>query len=547
MGNEHSSSRYYDDDETAASGLTGNTGYTGYTEDRTRSSRRSGRTEIPVLSHLIDSICGRMVFDDDDDISTVRSKYRRKGDRPRSRSMYDSFDDDATFDTEMEERERSKRKKRNKSKYGSKEDSIPEEGEYEDDDENTFDPTSPTSLNTISKSAESGEEADSAIASDTMNSSSMIKPLASAFAKRCFFTKAGIGPLTQHYEGNTLTGNTVLMLSSAMKLKGCPTICDEDLRRVEETFPNQFSRLPDELLLSSGWRRISKYCHFSGKAIPDGVPFYHSKERVHPQTGGYYFLLASSLGMDETTVEPLSIDMLILMQADYPQQCDQAPKQLLEDPNQWHLVTKFCFFSGGPINTIEDVYYEADFDGQPIYMLAFLSPNLTPEELYKLNDITGENALKTVAAVEEVDEVYNLNKRDFNDLLLYHMGPCKSLPTHLLRPDAWRKVLPQSFIECREKAFARAYEFEAHAQMAVAAAGKLIGNGTLPQERENAGYVELNPSPNGRESNTPRGSVHKSPVGLKTENGTRTSSPTRKVCCCFLCISIFTFRSYEGS
>jgi hypothetical protein len=530
MGNEHSSSRYYDDDETAASGLTGNTGYTGYTEDRTRSSRRNGRTEIPVLSHLIDSICGRMVFDDDDDISTVRSKYRRKGDRPRSRSMYDSFDDDATFDTEMEERERSKRKKRNKSKYDSKEESIPEEGEYEDDDENTFDPTSPTSLNTISKSAESGEEADSAIASDTMNNSSMIKPLASAFAKRCFFTKAGIGPLTQHYEGNTLTGNTVLMLSSAMKLKGCPTICDEDLRRVEETFPNQFSRLPDELLLSSGWRRISKYCHFSGKAIPDGVPFYHSKERVHPQTGGYYFLLASSLGMDETTVEPLSIDMLILMQADYPQQCDQAPKQLLEDPNQWHLVTKFCFFSGGPINTIEDVYYEADFDGQPIYMLAFLSPNLTPEELYKLNDITGENALKTVAAVEEVDEVYNLNKRDFDDLLLYHMGPCKSLPSHLLRPDAWRKVLPQSFIECREKAFARAYEFEAHAQMAVAAAGKLIGNGTLPQERENAGYVGLNPSPSGRESSTPRGSIHESPVGLKKENETRTTSPIRKVC-----------------
>jgi hypothetical protein len=59
-----------------------------------------------------------------------------------------------------------------------------------------------------------------------------------------------------------------------MKLKGCPTICDEDLRRVEQTYPNQFSRLPDELLLSSGWRRISKYCHFSNKPIPDGVPFF---------------------------------------------------------------------------------------------------------------------------------------------------------------------------------------------------------------------------------------------------------------------------------
>ena len=87
-------------------------------------------------------------------------------------------------------------------------------------------------------------------------------------------TKSGIGKTTQHYEGLTLTGNVVLMLASAMKLKGCPTICDEDLRRVEQTYPNQFSRLPDELLLSSGWRRISKYCHFSNKSIPDGIPFF---------------------------------------------------------------------------------------------------------------------------------------------------------------------------------------------------------------------------------------------------------------------------------
>jgi hypothetical protein len=49
-------------------------------------------------------------------------------------------------------------------------------------------------------------------------------------------------------------------------------MCDEDLRRLEQTYPNQFSRLPDELLLSSGWRRISKHCHFSFKAIPDGIP-----------------------------------------------------------------------------------------------------------------------------------------------------------------------------------------------------------------------------------------------------------------------------------
>jgi hypothetical protein len=109
---------------------------------------------------------------------------------------------------------------------------------------------------------------------DAANGNSLRMPLASAFARRCYFTKAGIGKTTQHYEGLTLTGNIVLMLAGGMKLKGCPTICDEDLRRVEQTYPNQFSRLPDELLLSSGWRRISKYCHFSHKPIPDGIPFF---------------------------------------------------------------------------------------------------------------------------------------------------------------------------------------------------------------------------------------------------------------------------------
>jgi hypothetical protein len=114
------------------------------------------------------------------------------------------------------------------------------------------------------------------LASPATSTMQKAPPLASSFAKRCYFTKAGIGKTTQHYEGLTLTGNVVLMLAAAMKLKGCPTICDEDLRRVEQTYPNQFSRLPDELLLSSGWRRISKYCHFSNKAVPDGVPFFRT-------------------------------------------------------------------------------------------------------------------------------------------------------------------------------------------------------------------------------------------------------------------------------
>jgi hypothetical protein len=60
-------------------------------------------------------------------------------------------------------------------------------------------------------------------------------------------------------------------------------------------------------------------------------------------------------------------------------------------------------------------------------MLAFLSPSLTPNELYKLGMSGGEPGLKSVAAVEEVESVYDLTDRDFDDLKLYHLGPCRAL------------------------------------------------------------------------------------------------------------------------
>ena len=127
-------------------------------------------------------------------------------------------------------------------------------------------------------------------------------------------------------------------------------------------------------------------------------------------------------------VEPLNRDTLVLLETDYPNACDNAPPVLIQDPIQWTLVDKFCFFSGGPINTDEDVYYQADFDGNPIYMLAFLSPSLTPSELYKLDVPVGSGGgLETVAAVEEVEAVYDLTERDFDDLKLYHLGPCRAL------------------------------------------------------------------------------------------------------------------------
>jgi hypothetical protein len=168
-----------------------------------------------------------------------------------------------------------------------------------------------------------------------------------------------------------------------------------------------------------------------------------SKQRIHP-SGGFYFLLASAVGMVRPVdVEPLTRDTLVLLETDYPTACDAAPSILVTDPTQWTLVDKFCFFSGGPINTEEDVYYCADFEGNLIYMLAFLSPSLTPNELYKLDSSTSPPdaatpgnigstsssapGLRTVREVDEVEAVYDLTERDFDDLKLYHLGPCRAL------------------------------------------------------------------------------------------------------------------------
>lgn len=161
-------------------------------------------------------------------------------------------------------------------------------------------------------------------------------------------------------------------------------------------------------------------------------------------------------------VEPLTKDTLVLLETDFPNQCDATPSVLIRDPGQWVLVNKFCFFSGGPINTEEDVYYQADFDGNPIYMLAFLSPSLTPEELYKLTEVGPDNepGLTSVSEVQAVESVYDLTERDFDDLKLYHLGPCRALPQYILQPTAWTKVLPPHFLAARQQAMLRAQDYE---------------------------------------------------------------------------------------
>lgn len=410
--------------------------YLGPGEEGRRGGTRSGKNKSSNRSYSEDA--------SDDYYSeeeTTLTDYRKRADEVTVDDSYVSTQSTEYDDSTVPDR-RQRRRPRGGGGGGRR---NHDESSYESEDDDTY--TQPSRATTATSDAGGAttddDDNDGTLASDTVlmqqqltevpvvggGSALLRQPLASSFAKRCYFTKAGIGGHTQHYEGLTLTGNVVLMLAQAMKLKGCPTICDEDLRRVEQTYPNQFSRLPDELLLSSGWRRISKYCHFSGRAIPDGIPFFHSRHRLHP-SGGYYFLLAAAVGMVRPIdVEPLNRDTLVLLETDYPTQCDAAPPVLIRDPDEWTLVDKFCFFSGGPINTDEDVYYQADFDGNPIYMLAFLSPSLTPAELYKLAD-GEEEPLQSTAAVEEVESVYDLTERDFDDLKLYHLGPCRALYVH---------------------------------------------------------------------------------------------------------------------
>ena len=87
---------------------------------------------------------------------------------------------------------------------------------------------------------------------------------------------------------------------------------------------------------------------------------YHSstpENDVIPMGG---FISYSAVGMTRLVdVEPLNRDALAVLQMDYPITCEKAPNFLMEDQKERTLVDRFCFFSGGPINVEEDVYYRA--------------------------------------------------------------------------------------------------------------------------------------------------------------------------------------------
>ena len=314
-------------------------------------------------------------------------------------------------------------------------------------------------------------------------------------------------------------------LSSSMKLLGCPTICDDDLRRMDKLyFTKTYRRLPEDLQLSSNWTRVAKHCTFSGKPIPDGVPFYYARRKAvdengRPTLGRFCYLRADVLwgNNDENEIRdedgaskeikpadsdprPLGPQDLMSLLANYPEICDSLPSNMLEDPAEWSLIDKFCFFSGGPIKA-DDTYYRANLDGKDIYLLVVLTPAVTARELFQLEtrrpqgqgrqlleELRKELIPLNVQEVEAMDRVYDLSFKDFDSLRERHYGSYLKLPRRLVDPSTWERIVPPSFLEAKEEAMERAVAYETKNMT------------KTPPEKKKGGDKESNTSPNGDQS-----------------------------------------------
>ena len=287
----------------------------------------------------------------------------------------------------------------------------------------------------------------------------------------------------------------IYTLSSSMKLLGCPTICDDDLRRMDKLyFTKTYRRLPEDLQLSSNWTRVAKHGTFSGKPIPDGVPFYYARRKAVDENGrpilGRFCYLRADVLRDNVEIEsdedgaskeskpaesvprPLGPQDLMSVLANYPEVCDSLPSNILEDPAEWSLIDKFCFFSGGPIKA-DDTYYRANLDGKDIYLLVVLTPAVTARELFQLEtkrpqgrgrqlleELRKELIPLNVQEVEALERVYDLSFKDFDSLRERHYGSYLKLPRRLVDPSTWERVVPPSFLEAKKEAMERAVAYE---------------------------------------------------------------------------------------
>ena len=307
----------------------------------------------------------------------------------------------------------------------------------------------------------------------------------SGTGKVCFFSGQTIGKGGSYYfatnvlpssadededKDKELKPSQLYTLSSSMKLMGYPTICDDDIRRMDTLyFTKTCRRLPEELRLSSNWTRVAKHCSFSGRPIPDGVPFFYARRKTVDENGrsilGRFCYLrldvvcAKSTGDgQEEESRPLGPQDLMHLLTEYPEVCDSLPSNILEDPAEWSLLDKFCFFSGAPIKAT-DMCYRASLGGKDIYLLVVLSPAVTARELFQLETKQPVTPLN-VKEVEGMDRVYDLSLADFDSLRERHYGSYQQLPRRLVGPSEWEKVVPPSFLAAKEEAMRRAVEYE---------------------------------------------------------------------------------------
>lgn len=317
--------------------------------------------------------------------------------------------------------------------------------------------------------------------------------------KVCFFSGQTIGKGGSYYfaanvlpssadegENKKQKPSQLYTLSSSMKLMGYPTICDDDIRRMDKLyFTKTYRRLPEELRLSSNWTRVAKHCSFSGRPIPDGVPFFYARRKTVDENGrsilGRFCYLRADVVCAKSTVDgqeeesrPLGPQDLMHLLTEYPEVCDSLPSNILEDPAEWSLLDKFCFFSGAPIKA-DDMCYRASLGGKDIYLLVVLSPAVTARELFQLEtkrpqgrgigrqlleELRKELVPLNVKEVEGMDRVYDLSLADFDSLRERHHGSYQQLSRRLVDPSEWEKVAPPSFLAAKEEAMRRAVEYE---------------------------------------------------------------------------------------
>ena len=172
MGNEISSRPSYDeysDDDTA----------TDNGKRHHKSSRRKKKNkEDDAASFLIDSVCSSLGF--------FSEKDKKRGVSNSFDTYSDNEDDEEDDESLRSLEDRKKFKRRGRSRNRKRDDDSTLNG---DDDDTTLE----------NKEDDRGSITSSNINSDVPNS--LMKPLASSFAKKCHFTKTGIGKKTQHYEG----------------------------------------------------------------------------------------------------------------------------------------------------------------------------------------------------------------------------------------------------------------------------------------------------------------------------------------------------------